>query len=85
MVLNPVVAGRDKLEAVMVGNLVYTGTATKGLLSAKVDLDVDDVVLLNMLWTVICCTVENQIAGLHLIELEVDRTGVILVSLVSTP
>jgi len=53
------------------------------MFSAKKDLNVDHIVLLNVLGAIVLCTIENYIPRLHLMKLEFDRQCIILVSLIT--
>ena len=76
-----------KLVRVMVAYLVDARSTPnrpfRGILTTKVYLNVDHIMLLNMLWVVVLSCIENQVSWFHLVLFKLNWQCVILVGLIS--
>ena len=70
MILDAVVAGRNELVILVVGDLVDAGSTThRAVAWAQVDLNMHHVVLLDVFRLIVLSAIEDEITRLHLIKL----------------
>ena len=88
VVLNTVILSAHKAVRVVIGDLIDRSTTANGFLSsfaAQKHLDMHHVMLDYCLWVVHLGTVENDIAGLHVLFLDFQGQRIKLIALITWP